>query len=238
MEIQYLLFVLLGFASSIVSAVFGFGTALIVLAVGSHILPVKEAIVLGTVLFATSTVFKTVLLGKHIDWKVAGTMAVASLPFAYLGASWLTEVPSELLRRSLGVMILLYVVLTLFNLFPKFKIGTIGLIGGSAAYGFVSGLLGSGNLIKAIMFREMSITKHAFVGAMAATSVLSNTAKLSAYAASDLISAHQIVPIIGLVLGAIAAVLIGRKILDVVSVLHFEKGIHVVLVVSALALLF
>ena len=41
-----MLFAVLGFAASIISAVFGFGTALIVLAVGSHILPVKDAIAL------------------------------------------------------------------------------------------------------------------------------------------------------------------------------------------------
>lgn len=237
MEFEHLLFVLLGFVASIVSAVFGFGTALIVLAVGSHILPVKEAIVLGTVLFAASTIFKTVLFGKHIDWKIAGTMAFASLPFAYLGASLLFNVPAELLRRLLGAMILLYVVLTVFKLIPRFKIGTPGLICGSAAYGFVSGLLGSGNLIKAIIFREMNITKQAFVGAMAATSVLSNAAKISAYSASGLLSSNQTAPIVGLVLGAIAAVLIGQKILHMVSAAHFEKGIQVVLAVSAIALL-
>ena len=66
-----MLFVLLGCTASIISAVFGFGTALIVLAVGSHIIPVKDAIALGTVLFTASTVLKTVLFGKHIDWRVA-----------------------------------------------------------------------------------------------------------------------------------------------------------------------
>ena len=115
--------------------------------------------------------------------------------------------------------------------------GTVGLIGGSAAYGFVSGLLGSGNLIKVIIFREMHITKHAFVGTMAATSLLSNTAKLGAYGASDLLSIDLITPIIGLVLGSITAVFIGRRILHDVSAAHFEKGIQVLLAVSAFALL-
>lgn len=164
-------------------------------------------------------------------------MAIASLPFAYLGASLLSEVPAELLKRLLGAMILLYIVLTVLNLVPRFKIGTIGLIGGSAAYGFISGFMGSGNLIKAIIFREMNITKQAFVGAMAATSVLSNATKLCTYFASGLLSANQTAPIVGLVLGAIAAVLIGRKILHVVSSVHFEKGIQVVLAVSAVTLL-
>ncbi len=223
--------------AAIVSAVFGFGTALIVLAVGSHILPVKEAIVFGTVLFAASTIFKTLLFGKHFDWKVAGIMAVASLPFAYLGASLLSYVPDGVIRRILGIMILLYLVLTIFKLFPKIRIGTIGLVGGSVAYGFVSGLLGSGNLIKVIMFREMNITKEAFVGAMAATSVLANIAKLTAYIQSGLLSANHAWPIAGLVVAAILAVLLGRIFLRSISVPQFQIGVQVVLAVSAIGLI-
>ena len=232
-----MLFAVLGFAASIISAVFGFGTALIVLAVGSHILPVKDAIALGTVLFAASTVLKTVLFGKHIDWKIAGIMAIASLPFAYLGAAFLTDMPTGLLRRLLGSMILIYLCLSIFNLFPRIKIGTAGLVAGSAAYGFVSGLLGSGNLVKAIIFREMNITKEAFVGAMAATSVLSNAAKITAYTKSGLLGTQQLWAIVTLVLGAIVAVQLGRRILRFVSVSYFEVGIRVVLGVSAIALL-
>ena len=237
MEIEYLLFVLLGFTASIVSAVFGFGTALIVLAVGSHILPVKEAIALGVVLFAASTILKSLLFRGHIDWKIAGIMAITSLPFAYLGASLLADLPADLLKRLLGAMILSYLVLTQFNLFPKIKIGTAGLIGGSAAYGFVSGLLGSGNLIKAIIFREMNITKEAFVGAMAATSVLSNTAKLTAYTQSDLLHSGHAWPVIGLVLAATIAAFVGQRILRNISVGSFEVGIQAVLAISAVALL-
>lgn len=113
---------MLGFIASLLSAVFGFGTALIVLAVGSHILPVKDAIALGTVLFTTSTVLKTMLFGMHINWRVAGTMAFTSLPFAYLGALLLEDMPTELLRQLLGSTILLYLALSILNLFPRLKI--------------------------------------------------------------------------------------------------------------------
>ena len=42
LALEYWLFILLGFTASIVSSVFGLGGALIVLAVGPHILPVKN----------------------------------------------------------------------------------------------------------------------------------------------------------------------------------------------------
>ncbi len=234
---EYIAFVVLGFVASIISSVFGLGTALVVLAVGSHVLPVKETIALATVLFAASTLTKTLLFRNHIDWKTAGIMAICSLPFSYLGASLLVVVPADALKRLLGVMVLLYLAMTVFKLQPRFKIGIRGLVAGSAAYGFVSGLLGSGNLIKAIIFREMSITKEAFVGAMAATSVLSNFAKLTAYSQSGILTAEMAWPIAGLIVSAATVALIGRFLLQKISAVQFGNGIQIVLAVAAIGLI-
>ena len=69
MEPIYLAFICIGFGSALISAVSGFGTALIFLAIGSYLLPVKEAIALSTVLFLASTLTKSFVFGRHIDWK-------------------------------------------------------------------------------------------------------------------------------------------------------------------------
>ena len=104
--------------------------------------------------------------------------------------------------------------------------------------GFISGLLGSGNIIKAILFREMNISKQAFVGAMAATSVLSNVVKLSAYEQANLINMTLLWPMVSLAIVAVFAVLVGRYLLHKVSTEGFEIGIQMVLAVSAIGLLF
>ncbi|MGI9426506.1 MAG: sulfite exporter TauE/SafE family protein [Hyphomicrobiaceae bacterium] len=234
---DYALFVLVGLAGSLASAVFGFGTALLVLAIGSHVLPVKETIALATVLFTASTVTKTLLFGRHIDWKVVAIMAVACLPFSYLGAQLLAAVPADHIKRLLGVMVLAYMVLSLSRLLPAIKIGTAGVIVGSALYGFVSGLLGSGNLIKVIMFREMRMTGEAFVGAMAATSVMSNIAKLGAYSQTGLLHCGLVWPALALALSAIGAAFVGRAILRKIDGRTFETGVQVLLGAAAAALL-
>ena len=234
---DYLLFVLVGLVGSIASAVFGFGTALLVLAIGSHILPVKETIALATVLFTVSTVTKTALFARHIEWKTVAVMALGCLPFAYLGAELLAMAPPDLIKRLLGSMILAYLALSLADRLPTIKIGTVGLIGGSALYGFASGFLGSGNLIKVIIFREMKITKEAFVGAMAATSVMSNFAKLTSYVRTGLLTTEMAWPAIVLGLGAIGAALLGRAILKKLNVKEFELGVQILLGISAVALL-
>ncbi len=164
-------------------------------------------------------------------------MAMGSLPFAYLGALLLVNVPVEMLKRMLAVMVLIYLFLSVVNRFPKIKVGIVGLIAGSAAYGFVSGLLGSGNLIKVVVFREMKMTKEVFVSTMAATSVFSNVAKLTAYTKSGLLNESKLWFILSLVVASIGAVLIGQRILRNISVCFFEIGMRIVLAASAIALL-
>jgi len=236
--VDYLLFVFVGLAGSLVSAVFGFGTALLVLAVGAHILPVKETIALSTVLFAASTVTKSFLFSRVIDWKAIAVLALGSVPFAWLGANLLIDLPTDLARRMLGGMVLLYLVLRLTDRLPRIVIGLKGLFAGSVLYGFVSGLLGSGNLIKVILFREMKIGKEAFVGAMAASAVLNNAVKLVSYSSNGLLTADMAWPIAGLAASGVIAAFVGRAILKRIKLKVFETGVQVLLAIAAAALLF
>ncbi len=238
MSIELVLFVLLGFGASLISAVFGFGTALIVLAVGSYILPVRETIALATVLFTASTISKSILFRKQIDWKIVGGMSITSLPFAWLGAELVHRVPADILRMLLGWMILFYLAINVTSFVPKWKPGVPGIAAGSAVYGFLSGLLGSGNVIKVILFREINFSKEAFVGAMAATSVFANLVKAHVYYDSGLLHAGQLWPIICLIVSAVCAALTGRYLLNKITSNQFNSGLNWVLGISAIGLIF
>jgi len=230
-------FVLIGLAGSLISAVFGFGTALLVIAVGSQVIPVKEAIALGTVLFAASTITKSLLFRRQTNWAVVGIITLGCLPFAALGALVLAFAPALLIKKMLGLMVLAYLALTLTKRFPSFRIGWTGLLAGSALYGFVSGLLGSGNLIKVVLFREMNITKEAFVGAMAATAVLSNLVKVSTYAMTGILRPEMAWHAVTLAVAGAVAALLGRAILRKISAHQFQIGVQILLGIAAAALL-
>ncbi len=230
-------FILIAFVASFASAIFGFGSALLVLAFGSLVLPVKVAIALATVLFTASTVTKSLLFRDHIDWKMVGVMSFACLPFAYHGAQLLAVAPAEFVKPMLGAMVFIYLGLTITKRLPSISIGMLGLFAGSALYGFVSGFLGSGNIIKVILFREMKITKEAFVGAMAATAVLSNIVKLTSYIRTGLLTVDMAWTALTLVFVAVAVALIGRLFLKKLSAQAFQTGIQILLGIAAIALL-
>ena len=236
-SLEYIAFVTLGFFATLSSAIFGFGTALIVLSIGAHILPIKETIALATVLFSASTMTKSVVFRKHINWKMVLIMSLSSLPFALLGALLMTAVPADLLQRLLGLMILFYVIFKSLRRLPAVSVTTPWLITASLSYGFISGLLGSGNLVKVVLFQQMQLSKEAFVGAMAATSVLANWVKIGAYSASGLFSDTLILPSVSLCIVAIISVLIGKHFLQKLSTTQFDVGIRITLTISAVGLL-
>ncbi|MEY8830974.1 hypothetical protein AB9K34_21595, partial [Sedimentitalea sp. XS_ASV28] len=97
--------------------------------------------------------------------------------------------------------------------------------------------LGSGNIIKVMLFREMKITKEAFVGAMAATAVLSNIVKLTSYIRTDLLTIDMAWTALALILVAVAVALIGRLFLKKLSAHAFQTGVQVLLGIAAIALL-
>lgn len=234
---DYAVFVGIALISSVVSAVFGLGTALLVIAVGSCILPIKETIALATILFTAGTFTRTFVYREHIDWRLTALMTVFSVPFAYLGASALAVAPVDLLKTSLGSMALLYVVMAFSGWRPKFEMGRAALILGSAGYGFVSGLLGTGNVIKAIVFDHMGLRKEAFVGVMAATSVLANLTKIGSYVADGLIGERHLLPAAALVFCIVAVTILGRTLLQGVTPEHFRTGVLLILAAVSIGLL-
>jgi uncharacterized membrane protein YfcA len=116
--------------------------------------------------------------------------------------------------------------------------GKIYLIAIAACYGFTSGLVGSGSVIKALFFRRLELSKEAFVGTMAATSVVATIGKIGAYTQTGLLHSGLRTPMLALIIVAITAVLIGRVTLRKIDSAVFTHGVTVLLIVAGIGLLF
>lgn len=214
------------------------GTALIVLSVGTLILPVKDVVALSAALFLASTLTKALIYRVEIPWRDALVISLVSLPFAWLGGVGMSFLSAELLRELLGVMVLGWLFYSAFaGRRPAVRPGMPVLLLGAGAYGFVSGLLGSGNLVKAILFRGMALEGAAFVGIMAATSVLANVGKLTAYVQNGMLTPAYWPMVLILVTVAITAALVGKCLLKRTPAGWFQTGLNLVMTISALLLL-
>lgn len=236
-ELPYLLFIAASAAASVVSAVFGFGTAMIVLAVGAMVLPVKETIALATVIFTSNTVIKTWLYRREIDWPLAVWMSLASLPFAYLGAVVMIWAPVEFMQKALGILVVIYVVMQVRRPKTDLHLSKPVILGCSGLYGFLSGLLGTGNVVKAMFLQRAGLERHGFVGVMAATSVLANVVKLGTYGKAGILTLGHGPAAFGLVLVSLVSTIAGRAVLHRVNSDQFRIGVLVILTVIATTLL-
>ncbi|MEM7172271.1 MAG: sulfite exporter TauE/SafE family protein [Pseudomonadota bacterium] len=237
MVLEDLFFILIALISSLVSATFGFGSAFILLGLGAYILPVKDAIALSSVLFFCATLFKSLLFRRHVDWGLAAKITIIALPFAGLGAFWLDRLETAWLTRGLGVMVLLYclVAWTPWRLRLTIHNGTIAIA--SALYGFLSGLLGSGGIMKVTLFQSLGLTKEAFVGAMAATAIVTNATKMAVYFEAGLLGQEQLGMALSLVVCAFVTAWAGRRFLTTISAETFRQLVLLLLAVAGMGLL-
>jgi len=257
---MYFLFVFLSFAGSLLSSVFGFGSAIVVLAIGPYLLPAHQVIALSAILFAASTLTKTIIFRAFLNWQLVGYITLGSLPFAYIGGILLPYLSQQMLQRCLGLLILIYVFLQSAGINRESRrtnpdtasrnseseaciavqIGAFGrfqLTAVSACYGFASGLVGSGSVIKAMFFRRMHLRKEAFVGTMAATSLVATIGKITAYSQNGLLQREMLPLIITLVAAAVVAACIGRRYLKKIDSTIFNNGVLVILIIAAVGLI-
>lgn len=232
----YLLFVSAAAAASIISAIFGFGTAMVVLAVGALVLPVKESIALATIIFTSNTLIKAWLYRREIDWRLTARMSLISLPFAYAGAEVMIWAPVDFMQKALGVLVVVYVLMQIKTPKTDLHLSKPVITACSGLYGFLSGLLGTGNVVKAMFLQRAGLERHSFVGVMAATSVLANIAKLGSYSHAGILTLAHWPAAIGLLLVSLISTITGRAILHRVNSDQFRIGVLIILTGIAITL--
>jgi uncharacterized membrane protein YfcA len=232
-----ILFLVLAYLVSIISAVFGFGSALIIIPFSTFFLPIKEAIALLTIFFIAGNLSRVVFFWKHIDWKTTKLIWLGNIPMVYIGASLMLKAPSEILKVILGFIILVFVVNERFKFTKHIKLNDFGIVAAGGLYGFFAGIIGTGSAIKAALLTHMRLTKERFIGTMAATAIVANLIKITVYSQSELLSQNDIPLALGLVLCAILGAYTGKHFVKVLHPEFFKKAILIMLLIVSFKLI-
>jgi uncharacterized membrane protein YfcA len=110
-----IIFLILAFVVSIISATFGFGSAIILISFSSFLLPIKQAIAIVTIFFIAGNLSKIIIFRKYIDWKTTFLIWVGAVPMVFVGAYLMIIAPSEIIKKVLSITILFYVISDYFN---------------------------------------------------------------------------------------------------------------------------
>jgi uncharacterized membrane protein YfcA len=231
------LFLTLAFAVSILSATFGFGSAMILIPFSSFFLPIKQAIAIITIFFIATNISKIILFRRYIDWKIVFLIWIGAVPMVFVGASLLVYVPSELIERILGAVVLLYVINDYFKFTKHIRLNKAAIACVGGVYGFSAGITGMSGGIKAALLNHIGLRKERFIAVMSASAILLNFIKTAIYSKSSLVTTEDIPLVVGLIICAFLGTYIGKNLVKTIAPETFRKIILLVLFVVSLKLL-
>jgi hypothetical protein len=162
MEIAYL--TILTFFASTVGTMTGFGISTVMVPVVLLFLPLPETLLLVGVIHWFGDIWKMYFFKKGIDWKLLFYFGIPGVFMAYYGATLVLSLPTEILSRFVGGVLILYVLFLLIR--PAFKLKqsliTAGL--GGAGSGFLGGITGvGGGALRSVVLTAFNIPKSTYI---------------------------------------------------------------------------
>lgn len=223
--------------TSVLSASFGVGS-FVLIPLAAIVFGSKEAIGIITIYFLFQNINKIIVFRKHIDRGVALKMVLWSIPGAIVGSFALSFIPLGVFNKVLAVFILAYLANDVFEFIPKkhYSVSMIPLFG--TLYGFMSGLVGSGNLVKGPLFTSIGLLKESYIGTYAVTSFFVNVPKILVYMAIGVIVGSTFVKAIPFLFISIVGTYIGKHFLSKVPNDIFYYILNIFFAISAVVLLF
>lgn len=225
------------FISGVIGGFAGLGSAIIMIAVLTFAVGIREAVPIVTLSLLIQAGPRVWSNRTLIDFGVVKWFILGALPAAVLGSMAFANLPAELLKTGLAIFLFLIVVYRhtpYGNDIPMTR-RRFYLVG--SGQGFLSALFGGAGAFGAPFFLSYGLRRGAFIGTMAAGLILNSLVKVVVYATYSLFDVQAIY--IGLLLGTImiAGGYLGGMFVQRVSDKWFVYIVEAVIVVAAISLL-
>jgi uncharacterized protein len=240
-------FALIGFIIGFSKTSVG-GLAAIAVAIAALAMPAKESTAAILAVLIAGDVVAVWLFGRHVDWSLLRGLIPAVLPGLVLGTLFLAVVSDEVLRRAIGVMLLVLVGLQLWlgqrrratprvaGSASRVDHPVTSVITGAAA-GFTTMTANAAGAVMTLYFVAKGVEKARFIGSIAWFFLGVNLAKvpfsvgLGLMRWDDILRALVVFPLV--VLGGFA----GRALVRRLAQHQFEVAVLAGSAVAAVALL-
>ncbi len=199
--------------ASVFSAALGTGGTFILIPLASLQFGAKESVGILTIYFLFQNINKIAVYKNHIDWKIGWRVVGWSLPGVLIGSFALNYIPVEFFTKLLASLILVYIANDFFKFIPKKHQPDALLPGLSMLYGFLSGLVGSGNLVKGPLFTSLGLLKETYVGTYAFTALFVNVPKIAIYSATGIVDSNAFLKSIPFIVISIVGTHLGKHLI-------------------------
>lgn len=225
-----------GWVAATVSGAAGFGGALLLLPLLSHLVGAKAAVPILTLAQLAGNASRAGLGWRDIRWRPALLFCAGTVPASVLGARLFVTLPSALVLRAIGVFLLLVVALR-HTLLGKQPVPERALLPGGLVVGFLSAVVGSAGTLGALLFLGLDLPAVAYVASEAVTATLLHVTKTLVYGRYALLTPQTWTLGVALSGAMILGSWTGRRFVERLPKDRFRLLVEALLVAAALSLL-
>ncbi|WP_109299346.1 sulfite exporter TauE/SafE family protein [Aquimarina sp. AU474] len=224
------------FIGFFIQTILGFGGALVALPILLYTMSLSEAIAYLSIFYMLSSIYLMRKEWEYIDKGLLKKMTLSSLIGVGIGILILSFAKPLLLKKALGLFIILYVVYKLksnksFTLHGNVQF-ILGLLGG-----FFSGLFSTGGPLYVVVVNASTPNVHTFRATMFGILALVTFARIPLLAIGGILETEQFVYSLQVLPFFIAALFLGKWAYKLINKVLLSKMIIVVLLISGIVLL-
>ena len=235
MIVRWTVLLFCGWLAGTVSGAAGFGGALILLPILAAMRG-KAAVPILTVAQLLGNLSRAGFGWRDIRWRPAVIFMMGSIPSSILGCRLFVDLPSGLVLRLIGVLILILIAIR-HTARGRRAIPEWLLMPAGAGVGFLSALAGSAGPLGAATFLGLNLPARAYVASEAVTAVFLHLTKSITYGRYAALTLNDCLS--GLALGGslVLGSWTGRKLIDRLPERRYAPLIELLLAVSSISLL-
>ncbi len=169
--LQALVLGLLGLGAGVLGGVIGFGTTIILMPALVYFYGPIQAIPVIALVATVANLSRIFLWWSSINWSVCFVYSITAIPAVILGVNTLVSLNDRLVEITLGLFLILLIPIRRWLRKKNFylKLWQMSLVG--AVIGYLTGIVATTGAINTPFFLAFGLTKGAFLGTEAASSL-------------------------------------------------------------------
>lgn len=242
--------------ASLMNFLSGFGLGTLLLPAFAIYFPLHLAIILTAIVHLVTNIFKSIIMRKHVKWKVFFRFGIPSIIFAAIGALLLNQIvkldieftynlfnfqlTTSPIKITIAVIMIISAILDLVPTLQKINIPKKLLPFGGALSGFFGGLSGHQGAIRSAFLIKLDLPKEKFVATGIFISLFVDISRLLVYEYDIVVNGleRNYDLLLAASFFAVLGALLGKYFLKQVTVkfVRFLLGILLILVSIAIGL--
>ncbi|MEQ9641861.1 MAG: sulfite exporter TauE/SafE family protein [Alphaproteobacteria bacterium] len=233
----WLAIIALGLVAGTVGGVIGFGGSVILIPALTIAFGAKQAVPIMAVAALLANGGRVLIWWRATDWRAVAAFALTAAPGAALGARTLIALNEAWIEIGLGCFLIALVPIRRWLAARGFVLKLAGLALVGAPLGFLTGLVASTGPVNAPVFLAYGLTKGAFIGTEAASSLAMFVTKAGAFSLFGALPPE--VALRGLIVGAtlMTGAWLAKRLVERFEPAQFRLLIDAVVVIAGLSIL-